>query len=149
MAKEPECPIEYDASRKGYYYSDETFDLPVMKLTVDDLLSLLVIDRVLGSYRNSPFYERLHAIFDGLKRLLPDKVSIHTRELASNFSVIPDPVTEINNKIWLNVQEGIEKCRCLEIKDQAPGQKNAEILEPEELKQKAKKWFSETRDRYF
>ncbi len=141
--KNQNAPIEYDASKKGYYYSDETFNLPAMKLTEADLLSLLVIDRVLSSYRNSPFYEKLQNIFDGLKRLLPDKVSIHSRELAANFSVIPEPVTEINNNIWLNVQEGIEKGRCLEIKYQAPGQEKPVIrkLDPYHLVGQKGEWY--------
>lgn len=137
------APIEYDKSRKGYYYSDETFNLPTMKLTEADLLSLLVIDRALSSYRNSPFYERLHEVFDGLKKLLPYKVSIHPRELASNFSVIPEPVTEIKADIWSSVQEGMEKGRCLEIKYQAPGYKETVIrkLDPLHLVGQKGEWY--------
>ena len=137
------APIEYNASRKGYFYSDETFDLPAMKLTEADILSLLVIDRVLSSYRNSPFYERLQVIFEGLKRHLPHKVSIHSGELASNFSVIPEPATEIDSVIWSTVMEAMEKGRCLEIKYQSPGQKQAVIrkLDPLHLVGQKGEWY--------
>ncbi|MDA3939839.1 MAG: WYL domain-containing protein [Spirochaetia bacterium] len=137
------APIVYDSSRKGYYYTDETFNLPTIKLTGEDLLSLLVIDRALGNYRNSPFYERLQKVFEGLKRHLPDKVSIHSRELASNFSVIPEPVTEINSDIWLSIQEGMEQGRCLEIKYQAPGHNKPTIrkLDPYHLVGQKGEWY--------
>ncbi len=141
--KNQNAPIEYDASRKGYFYSDETYDLPSIKLTEADILTLLVIDRTLSTYRNSPFYERLQNIFNGLKRHLPNKVSMHSSELASNFSVIPDPVTDIDSKIWLSIQEGLEKGRCLEIKYKAPGQKSTVIrkLDPYHLVGQKGEWY--------
>lgn len=119
--RDQNAPIEYDASRKGYYYSDETFELPSMLLTSGDLLALLVIDRALYSYRNSPFYERLQSVFNELKKRLPDKVSIDSGELAANFSVIAEPVTDINEQTWICVQKGLEQGRSLDIEYLTPG----------------------------
>jgi len=137
------APIEYDSSRKGFFYSDESYNLPTMKLTEADILSLLVIDRALSSYRNSPFYERLQNIFDSLQRYLPDKVSINSKELLSNFSVIPEPVTGINSEIWSSVQAGMEKSCCLEIKYQSPGHKKAVIrkIDPLHLIGQKGEWY--------
>ena len=36
------CPLEYDASQKGYYYDDETFSLPMVYLSPRELSSLLI-----------------------------------------------------------------------------------------------------------
>ncbi|TVR02305.1 MAG: transcriptional regulator, partial [Spirochaetaceae bacterium] len=60
------APIEYDARRHGYFYSDESFSLPALSLSEGDLLAILVADRALSSYRNSPFYERMQQVFTRL-----------------------------------------------------------------------------------
>lgn len=111
--KNQNAPIEYDNSRKGYYYTNDTYDLPLMLLTEGDLLALLVIDRALISYRNSPFYERLEIIFDGLKKYLPNRVSVHTGETADNFSIIPEPVTHIGDEVWECIKKGWIRRRVL------------------------------------
>ena len=36
------APLEYHPSRKGYYYTDPTFELPVIKISEDELLALLI-----------------------------------------------------------------------------------------------------------
>lgn len=36
------APLEYDESRKGFYYTDPSFQLPIMKLSQDELLALLI-----------------------------------------------------------------------------------------------------------
>jgi predicted DNA-binding transcriptional regulator YafY len=69
--RDEQAPIEYDARRHGYYYADETFELPTVMLTEGDLLAVLVTERALAAYRNSPYYERLRSVFDRLTSLLP------------------------------------------------------------------------------
>ena len=35
-----QAPFEYDQSRKGYYYTDPTFQLPVIRISEGELLAL-------------------------------------------------------------------------------------------------------------
>ena len=141
--KNQNAPIEYDKSRKGYYYTDDTYDLPSMFLTEGDLLALLVIDRALISYRNSPFYERLEKIFNGLKEYLPKNVSVHSGEMADNFSIIPEPVTNISGNMWECIREGMEQGRSLVIKYRAPGFDNAvkRVIDPYHLAGFKGEWY--------
>jgi predicted DNA-binding transcriptional regulator YafY len=37
-----QAPLEYDESRKGYYYSDPAFQLPITKLSQNELTALLI-----------------------------------------------------------------------------------------------------------
>ena len=119
--RDQQAPIEYDAQRHGYYYADEAFELPTVMLTEGDLLALLVTERALAAYRNSPYYERLRSIFDRLTELLPEKVTVHSEDLAQNVTVVTEPVTEIDNAVWQAVQSCLQHERSVAIHYQAPG----------------------------
>jgi predicted DNA-binding transcriptional regulator YafY len=119
--REQGAPIEYDAHRHGYFYSDESFSLPALSLSEGDLLAILVADRALSSYRNSPFYERMQQVFNRLAAFLPDRVSVHSSELAGNVSVIAEPVTEIKPQVWETLQRCLNEERSVRIQYQAPG----------------------------
>lgn len=41
------CPLFYDPSRKGYFYKDDTFSLPLIYLSSEELSSLLIARRLL------------------------------------------------------------------------------------------------------
>ena len=70
------APIEYDPHRHGYYYTDMSWQLPGIDLTEGDLMALMVGDRALEGYRNSPYYDELRSVFDRLTTVLPDKVTV-------------------------------------------------------------------------
>ena len=114
------APIEYETRRRGYYYTHEDFQLPTIHLTEGDLLALMVADRALSSYRNSPFHERLRSVFERLTSLLPDKVSVSSQELATDLTVIAEPVTEIDGDVWSCLQECLERQLTAVVKYQTP-----------------------------
>ena len=41
------CPLDYDSSQKGYYYDDETFSLPMVYLSSEELSALLIARKML------------------------------------------------------------------------------------------------------
>jgi proteasome accessory factor B len=115
------APIEYEQSRHGYYYSHTNWQLPAMTLTEGDLLALMVADRALAGYRNSPFYSKLKDVFERLTHLLPEKVTLTSQDLAADVSVIADPVTSIDEIIWNTLRNGLESQTSVFIQYQAPG----------------------------
>jgi predicted DNA-binding transcriptional regulator YafY len=125
MRDEMNAPIVYEPSRHGYFYEEENWELPAMHLTSGDLLALLVSDRALLSYRNSPFYDRVKSVFSKLTELLPEKVSVHSREIASNISIIPEPVTDITESVWHVVRTGLDEGRSISIDYRTPGYENS------------------------
>jgi len=125
LLRNQNAPIEYDSTKKGYYYDNDTYDLPSMLISEGDLLAVLVLDHALESYRNSPFYEKLSLVFNGLKSQLPNKVSVQSTDLASNFTIIPEPITDININIWKSIQVGLESNSSLILSYQSPGKDEA------------------------
>jgi predicted DNA-binding transcriptional regulator YafY len=125
LLRDEGAPIEYEAARHGYYYTDEAYDLPAMLLTEGDLLGILVADRALSAYRNTPFHQRLAKVFKHLVALLPEQVSVSSQDLAEEISVITDPVTTIAPRVWDALQEGLSKQRTVTVSYRAPGHENA------------------------
>ena len=53
MRERLNCPLIYDKTRKGYYYEDDTFSLPLMYLSSAELSSLLVARKLLQDISGS------------------------------------------------------------------------------------------------
>lgn len=115
------APIEYEPRRHGYYYAHDNWQLPAMNLTEGDLMALMVADRALASYRNSPYYEDLRSVFERLTSKLPANVTVSSEDVVANVSVINDPVTRINEDIWEAVRDAMYRHKCLTIHYKAPG----------------------------
>jgi predicted DNA-binding transcriptional regulator YafY len=50
------APIEYDALRRGYYYSEPNYRIPAGFTTAEDLLALGMAKSILSLYRDTPLY---------------------------------------------------------------------------------------------
>jgi predicted DNA-binding transcriptional regulator YafY len=137
------APIEYDPRRHGYYYSDLSWQLPALDLTEGDLMALMVSDRALEGYRNSPWYDELRSVYERLTTLLPDNVSISSEDLIAHVSVISDPVTRIDKDVWSVVREGLYKQRTIAIHYKAPGHDDPaiRIIDPLHLVGHRGEWY--------
>jgi proteasome accessory factor B len=137
------APIEYDPQRHGYYYSDMSWQLPGIDLTEGDLMALMVGDRALEGYRNSPYYDELRSVFERLTTLLPDKVTVSSEDLIAHISVISDPVTRIDEDVWSVVREGLYKQQSIAIHYKSPGHTEtaARIVDPLHLVGHRGEWY--------
>jgi len=64
------CPLEYDASRKGYYYQDGTFSLPMIYLSPAEISSLLVARKLLQDIGHGYIGGELSSIADKITNVL-------------------------------------------------------------------------------
>lgn len=137
------APIKYDPHRHGYYYTNEAYTLPAINLTAGDLLAILVAERALVSYRNSPFHDRMQTVFGRLAKLLPDRISVQSTELSNSVTVIAEPVTEIQDDVWSTVQQCLHEERSLVIHYQAPGHEEsaARTVDPYHLVGHRGEWY--------
>jgi len=65
-----QAPLEYDSSRKGYYYADLTFQLPVIRLSEAELLALLISRKLISEAAAGPLAEELGSVSKRLASLL-------------------------------------------------------------------------------
>lgn len=68
------APLEYDPARRGFYYDNPDFRLPVLRLNEKELLSLLISKKLLSDAAAGPLGEELGRIAEKLGRVLSDNV---------------------------------------------------------------------------
>jgi len=106
-------PIEYDASKKSFYYTQENYYLKAVPLTEGELFSIALFDQLLEQYRNTPLEEALKNIFTKIVQSLPDNVSVETAFLNSQVSFISDKIGNIDLKIFQVIFAAMQKKRTL------------------------------------
>jgi predicted DNA-binding transcriptional regulator YafY len=68
------APIVFDRNLKNYYYTDKTFELPIMLLSEQELFSLLVSSQMLEQYKGTPLNEIFKKVVDRLAENLPTDI---------------------------------------------------------------------------
>ncbi len=93
-----QAPLEYDQSRKGYYYTDPTFQLPVIRISEAELLALLISRKLITEASAGSLADELGSVSRRLGSLLAANLPGRARpEDAFSFrwkSISPtDPLT--------------------------------------------------------
>jgi predicted DNA-binding transcriptional regulator YafY len=109
------APLEYDALKRGYFYSEPTFMLPAVQLNEGELVALLIGSKALEQFQGTPMAEKLTAVFDKLSALLPDNITVRPEELFTRFSFISPPAMPISSKVWNTVVQALENRQLIEI----------------------------------
>jgi predicted DNA-binding transcriptional regulator YafY len=78
-----QAPIRYDASRRGYAYTEPSFELPFHTWTESELVALFLAERVLQQYRNTPYAAELARAFAKLTDGLSDRITLDLRHLGA------------------------------------------------------------------
>ncbi len=68
------APLEYDPARKGFFYGDPAYTLPLMRLSERELLSLLVSRKLLSDAAAGPLSDELDHIVARLGAILTENV---------------------------------------------------------------------------
>lgn len=64
------APLEYDPSHKGYYYTDPTFQLPVIRISEEELLALLISRKLIAEASAGSLADELGSVSTRLGSLL-------------------------------------------------------------------------------
>jgi len=93
-----QAPFEYDVSRKGYYYSDLSFQLPIIRISEEELLALLISRKLITEASAGSLADELGSVSKRLSSLLAANLPGRTRpEDAFSFrwkNISPtDPLT--------------------------------------------------------
>ncbi|MFW6364165.1 MAG: helix-turn-helix transcriptional regulator [Spirochaeta sp.] len=119
------APIEFDRHRQGYCYTHQNWQLAAISLTEGDLMALMVADRALEGYRNSPYHDELLKVFRRMTALLPDRVTVSSEDLVANITIISDPTTRIRTEVWDAVRDGLYRTRRVMLWYRSPGYEEA------------------------
>lgn len=121
-----DAPLEYDAGKRGYYYTEDTFQLPAISLNDSDLFAIFIAGKVLSQYENTPIYDRLKSVFTKIEESLPDKVTIDPTVLNDRFSFFRTPYTVISQAVWETVFDSLRSRASVVIDYSKPSHQTAE-----------------------
>jgi len=79
-------PIEYDAQKYGYHYTEPVTHFPTMQVSEGELVALFVAQKAMEQYKGTSFEEPLRNAFRKLTEGLKDRVDFQIDSLEENFS---------------------------------------------------------------
>lgn len=110
-----EAPLEYDSTRRGYYYTDATWKMPTIDLSEGELFHLLIAGRMARQYSGTPMAEILESLFMKISEALPGHVTVVPSIVDNGFSFYGQPFRKIQEKTWLDIIRSIRNRRVLRI----------------------------------
>ena len=114
------APIEYDAQKHGYYYSEPNFSLPAMNISESDLFAICIAENALRAFKNTPLYKTLSTVFAKIQDSLPEKTSVQPSWFNDRILICPEPTTVIKPKNWETIAKALRDNRQLRITHLSP-----------------------------
>jgi proteasome accessory factor B len=93
-------PVEYDARRYGYYYTEAVEQFPSVMLTEAELFGMVVAEKALLQYRGTPFYSPLKTALRKLTGRLDQTTSYTVGNMESVLSFRPCGVEDPNLELF-------------------------------------------------
>lgn len=105
------CPLVYDKSRKGYYYRDGSFNLPLTWLSSEELTALLFAQKVLHDLSGGNAGDEITTILQKITSILQQQVPDKSVENAVSLQLIGN--TPAPQACFTPSLEACLKKRCL------------------------------------
>jgi predicted DNA-binding transcriptional regulator YafY len=102
-----DAPLEYDAKRRGYHYTEKTFRLPGSFTTAENIQALGMARTLLTLYRDTPLYTAAQNLLESITAPLIDK---ENPDLYENRIVVP-PVASValDPAVWDVITAGLKE----------------------------------------
>jgi predicted DNA-binding transcriptional regulator YafY len=85
------APIEYDRSRGGYRYS-EPFEMPPMRLTEGEAITVFLGQRLLSQCRGTPFEDLVRKALTKIRMMLPQEIEGNLERALDSVSFHAEPL---------------------------------------------------------
>jgi predicted DNA-binding transcriptional regulator YafY len=135
-------PLEFDASRKGYFYDGEVSNFPTMQITEGEIFALVVAEKALQQYRGTSFEKPLLSAIRKMEQALPDTISLNLADIEQTISFRTRAEPILNLEIFDALARAVAERRQLELLYRKPGQKaETRFVDPYHLANINGEWF--------
>ena len=135
-------PVEYDASRNGYFYTGEVSGFPTMQITEGEIFALVVAEKALQQYRGTSFEKPLLSAIQKMEQSLPDTISINLADIEQtiSFRTRAEPILDL--KIFDTLAKAVAQRQQLELNYRKPGQQiETRLVDPYHLANINGEWY--------
>jgi predicted DNA-binding transcriptional regulator YafY len=138
-----ELPLEYDAQRFGYHYTEDVSSFPTLQITEGELFALLVAEKALQQYRGTNFEKPLVSAFKKMAAALPDTISLNLADWQQTISFRTSAEPILNLEIFDALAKATARRRQLALTYRKPGSRQAEqrVVDPYHLANINGEWF--------
>src|SRR5882762_6136272 len=130
-----ELPLEWDASRFGYCYTEEVNAFPTVQITEGELFALVVAEKALQQYRGTSFEKPLLSAIRKMEQSLPDTISLNLAEIEQTISFRTRAEQILNLETFDTLAKATAHRRQIEMTYKKPGRRETEnrIIDPYHL----------------
>lgn len=105
------APIEYSAEESGYYYSEESFELPGVWVSEEEIISLIISKRLAGTIPDQKIKRKINSFFEKIY----SHVSVDLLELEKKVSLKNIRYYRVKPAVFEAVVLGLSRDRKLKI----------------------------------
>lgn len=102
------APIEYDRKYNGYYYTEDSFYIEDLSLSEGELLSMALMDKMLGEYRNTPLEAQLRSVFHKIVSSMGNQTMADFFHLQEGVSCVPRTSDTVDAKVFSDVFQALK-----------------------------------------
>ena len=136
-------PLEFDAKRNGYFYTEEVSAFPTMQITEGELFALVVAEKALQQYRGTSFEKPLLSAIRKMEQALPDTISLNLADIEQtiSFRTRAEPILDL--KIFDVLAKAVAQRQQINLTYRKPGQPKPEprLVDPYHLANINGEWF--------
>ena len=138
-----ELPLEYDALKHGYRYTEEVGSFPTLQITEGELFALLVAEKALQQYRGTNFEKPLLSAFKKMAAALPDTISLNLADWEQTISFRTSAEPILNLEVFDTLAKATAHHHQLQITYRKAGSKRTEprVVDPYHLANINGEWF--------
>ena len=114
-------PLEFDFTRKGYFYTSEVSGFPTMQITEGEIFALVVAEKALQQYRGTSFEKPLLSAIKKMEQALPDTISLNLADIERTISFRTRAEPILNLEIFDALAKAVAQRQQLELHYRKPG----------------------------
>ncbi len=120
MRDRVQAPLEYDFHRRGYYYPDNTYELPSLWFNEDNIAALSLAVRLASSIPDTDAKNKLCNLLEEISRRQAPAESMSWRDISEKISVKNIEYAQVNQKHFAEVVSALFQNRPLQITYYSP-----------------------------
>ncbi len=109
------APIEYESSEKGYYYSEDDWSLPPIRVSEGELFAVVLAERALRGMHSHPIATKVQQVFNKIALQLPDEIEIDPGTLAGDVRFETEAVAPPNPEAFGVIAKALRENRTIEM----------------------------------
>lgn len=109
------APIEYDASKKGYFLSDLSWTLPAIRVSRQEVFAFSIAAKLLNAFRGTPLEVDMESLFEKIGHSLEGTITLNPAALTEHLTVLGEDYVEQDPAMWLAVSEATDRRERIEM----------------------------------